>query len=380
MRRVCVVAMILLAACTTRVTTSGPAGTSSPTASPTPSASAPTGSSVQDAIPGPGGMTLRQEVGALMMVGFQGAVSQGVVDDWRQHQFGGLILMPVNQNARDPATIRHLIQSLRGVMAHPVLVATSQEGGTVCFVATQVPCLAGARQVGPRGASAVQSEMSTMSQGLKALGFDINLAPDADVWDGVHPSMSERSYGQDPQTVARDVTAAIAGIHAAGMYAAAKPFPGDGTANADSQLSLPLVSESAQTLRQRDFLPFQAAVAAHVEFVMVGHLNVPALDPLVPASMSANVLQVLRSELGYQGIVISDDLQMGALSPQYPPGQAAVRFLLSGGDMVMVSHDLQVADATYDAIHAAVLDGSYPRAQLDASVGKLLNVGLRFMP
>jgi len=331
-------------------------------------------------MPGPGGMTLRQEIGAVMMVGFQGGLSPAVVDDWRQHQFGGLILVPINQNAQDPAAIRRLIQSLRGVMAHPLLVATNQEGGTVCFPATQVPCLAGARQVGPHGPGAVQTEMATMSQGLKALGFDINLAPVADVWDGVHPFMSERSYGQNPAVVAQDVTAAIAGIHAAGMYAAAKHFPGHGTANADSHLSLPFVAESAPTLRSRDFLPFQAAIAAHVEMVMVGHLNVPALDALAPTSMSAAVLQLLRSELGYPGIVISDDLQMGALSPQYPPPPAAVRFLENGGDMVIVSHDIQVADATYDAIHAAVLDGGYRRAQLDASVQKLLNLGLRYMP
>ena len=89
--------------------------------------------------------------------------------------------------------------------------------------------------------------------------------------------------------------------------------------------------------------------------------------------------RTLRSSVGYLGIVISDDLQVGALHPQDPP-LAAVRFLESGGDMVMVSHDIQVADATYDAIYAAVLDGSYPRAELDASVGKLLNVGLRYMP
>jgi beta-N-acetylhexosaminidase len=92
------------------------------------------------------------------------------------------------------------------------------------------------------------------------------------------------------------------------------------------------------------------------------------------------VLQLLRSELGYQGVIISDDLQMGALTPDFPPPAAAVRFLASGGDMVIVSHDLAVADATYDAIHAAVLSGAYPRVQLDGSVQKLLSLGLRFMP
>jgi beta-N-acetylhexosaminidase len=380
MRRLLYLAVaILLVACGPPASANAPSVAADPTSRPTPSPS-PASGAEQDAIPGPGGMTLNQEIGAVMMIGFNGPLTPALLDDWRQHQFGGLILVPINQNAQDPATIRRLIQSVRGVMAHPLVTATNQEGGTVCFLETQVPCLAGARQVGPQGPGAIQSEMTTMSQGLKAIGFDINFAPVADVWDGVHPFMSERSYGKNPQLVAQDVRAAIAGIHAAGMYAAAKHFPGHGTANADSHLSLPLVSESVLTLRNRDWVPFQAAIAAHVDFVMVGHLNVPALDQTAPTSMSATVLQVLRSELGYQGVVISDDLQMGALSPQYPPPAAAVRFLNNGGDMVIVSHDIAVADATYDAIHAAVLSGSYSRARLDASVQKLLNLGLRYMP
>src|SRR5437764_11405769 len=192
-------------------------------------------------------------------------------------------------------------------MADPVLAATNQEGGTVCFQETRVPCMAGASQAGSQGPGAVQSEMTSMSQGLKALGFDINFAPVADVWDGVHPFISERSYGQNPQSVGQDVTAAIAGIHAAGMYAAAKHFPGHGSADADSHLKLPLVSESAQTLRDRDWVPFRAAIAARVDLVMVGHLNVPAIDGAAPTSMSSTVIHDLRSELGYQGVCISAD-------------------------------------------------------------------------
>lgn len=334
----------------------------------------------QDAVLGPAGMTLKQEIGAVMMVGFKGPLTANVLDDWRQRQFGGLILVPINQNVHTPAAIRELIASVRGVMAHPLLAATDQEGGTVCFLEARVPCLAGARQAAAEGPAAVEAEMSTMSEGLKALGFDINFAPVADVWDGAHLFMSERSYGQSPQLVAQDVTAAIAGIHAAGMYAAAKHFPGSGTADADAHDRLPLVNESFQILVTRDWVPFKAAILAHVDLVMVGHLNLPAIDQSAPTSMSATVMRDLRSELGYQGVVISDDLEMAALSPQYPPPVAAVRFLENGGDMVIVSHTIAVADATYDAIHAAVLNGTYSRAQLDASVQKLLNLGNRYMP
>jgi beta-N-acetylhexosaminidase len=379
MHRVVCLGVIVLIGCGPQAGANLASPTPKATVSPSVSASA-SATVDQDPILGPAGMTLRQEIGAVLMVGFKGALTPAVLEDWKQRQFGGLIVVPINQNAHDATAIRQLILSVRGVMAHPLLVSTNQEGGTVCFAETGVPCLAGARQVGPQGPSAVPSAMSSMSQGLKGLGFDINFAPVADVWDGVHPVMSERSYGQNPQAVAQEVTAAIAGIHSAGMYAAAKHFPGHGTADADSHLKLPLVIESAQLLRDRDWVPFRAAIAAHVDMVMVGHLNVPAIDGAAPTSMSPTVMQDLRSELGYQGIVISDDMQMGALGPQYPPPAAAVRFLENGGDMVIISHDLEVADAAYDAIHAAIQNGTYRRSQLDASVQKLLNLGLRYMP
>jgi beta-N-acetylhexosaminidase len=324
---------------------------SSSTAHPTPATAETPGASAlanaaEEAVLGPGGMTLRQEIGAVMMVGFKGPITPAILADWRQHQFGGLIIVPINQNATDPMAIRQLIQSVRGVMAHRVLIATNQEGGTVCFKETRVSCMAGARQVGSQSPEVVQTQMTTMSTGLKALGFDINFAPVADVWDGVHSPMSDRCYGQNPETVAQDVTAAIAGIHAAGIYAVAERL-------------------SVQPPQTRDWIPLQVAIASHVEFVMLP---------------SSSQLPMLRTVPGYQGVIISDDLQLGPASLEFPPPSAAVRFLANGGDMVIVSHDIAVADATYDAIREAVLSGAYPRVQLDASVQKLLNLGLRFMP
>src|SRR5439155_24137367 len=108
---------------------------------------------------------------------------------------------------------------------------------------------------------------------------------------------------------------------------AANDLPCHGSADTDARLKLPLVDESTQVLGDSDWVPCRAAIAAHVDMVMVGHLNVPAIDASAPTSMSPAVIQDLRSGLGYQGIVISDDMQMGALSPQYPPPAAAVRFL-----------------------------------------------------
>ena len=293
-RAVSLFSILVLAGCGSRVAATSLSVTPKATVESTtsPAASSAAGRGNQDAVLGPGGMTLQQEIGAVMMVGFTGPLTPALLEDWRQHQFGGLIVVPINQNGGDAPAIRQLIQSVRGVMLHPLMAATDQEGGTG------------------------QPEIATISRGMKALGFDINLLPVLD---------------------AQNVPAAIAAIHAAGMYAAAK--------------------HSAD---------FRALIAARVEFVVVGHLTVPSI--------------AVPKDVGYPGVVISDDLQMGALSPQDPPPAAAVRFLKNGGDMVIVSHDIVVADTTYAALHAAVLNGSYPRAQLDASVQKLLSLGLRYMP
>src|SRR3982074_862648 len=212
-RAVCLVSALVLASCGSRIAATSPSVTPSTAAdSPTlPAASPTTGGGNQDGALGPAGMTLQQEIGAVMMVGFTGPLTAAVLEDWRQHQFGGLIVVPINQNAGDATGIRQLIQSVRGVMLHPLMAATNQEGGTVCFSETGAPCMAGARQVASQGPNAVQSELETMSRGLKTLGFDINFAPVADVWDGSHPSMSERSYAENPQLVAQDVRAAIPG-------------------------------------------------------------------------------------------------------------------------------------------------------------------------
>ncbi len=230
-----------------------------------------------------------------MMVGFAGPLTPAVQAEWRQRQYGGLVILAGNRNATSPSDFRALIQEIRAAAGHTLLTATSQAGGNPA--------------------------------GLRALGFDVNLAPVVDT------------------TNAQDVAAAIAGIHAAGMYAVVRAVPGD-----------------ARALRP--------ALGAQVEFVMVRHAN----DGDGPA------MQTLRQAFGFHGVVISDDLLADANPSVNPAPVAAVHFLAAGGDMVMVSHDLSIADATNDAIHAAVLDGTYPRTQLDASVQKLLNLNLKYMP
>jgi beta-N-acetylhexosaminidase len=180
-----------------------------------------------------------------------------------------------------------------------------------------------------------------------------------------------RCYGTDPGLVAAAAVPVVKGIHAAGMLSAAKHFPGHGATTVSSESRLPRIDESLESIRARELPPFRAAISGGTDFVLMGHLWYPALDPHRSADLSPATFQLLRSELGFGGVVISDDMEMGAITSSTPAPEAAVDFLLAGGDMVMVAHDLAVADATYDAIKKAVESGRLPRQRLDEAVARL---------
>jgi beta-N-acetylhexosaminidase len=297
-----------------------------------------------------------------MMVGFQGPISDSVVADWRQRQFGGLLVVNLNHNASTPESMRSTIATLRGVSNHRLIAATDQEGGFVCLAISSVPCAP--MPVG-------QADTTRMAGALKTLGFDLDLGPVSDVCSGSSSIMWGRCYGTDPASVAAAVGPVVDGIHAAGMLSAAKHFPGHGDTAVSSETSLPRIDESLSTLESRDWPPFQAAISHRVDFVLLGHLYYPAIDANRSADLSPVTVEYLRSNLGFRGAIISDDMQMGAITSSTPTPEAGVEFLAAGGDMVMVAHDLSVADATYDAIKVAVKEGRLPRTRLDQAVAAL---------
>ena len=298
----------------------------------------------------------------MMMVGFQGPLDDSTLADWKQRQFGGLLVVNLNHNAETATSMSAMIGEIRGASAHRLIAATDQEGGQVCIAINTVPC--DAMPVG-------QKATTQMAAALKQLGFDLDLGPVSDVCSGQSSIMWGRCYGTDPAAVAGAVGPVVDGIHDAGMLSAAKHFPGHGDTGVSSETALPRIDESLATIRARDLPPFQADIAHGVDFVLLGHLFYPALDPVRSADLSPATIQLLRSDLGFRGAIISDDMEMGAITSSTPTPEAAVQFLAAGGDMVMVAHHLDVADATYDAIKAAVLSGRLPRARLDQAVAAL---------
>jgi beta-N-acetylhexosaminidase len=305
---------------------------------------------------------LDEEIGAVIMVGFRGSLSDAVLADWKQRQFGGLLVVNLNRNASTATSMKSLVATIRATDRHRLIAATDEEGGQVCLAISTVPC-----EPMPVG----QAATTKMATALKSLGFDLDLGPVSDVCSGPSSIMWGRCYGTSPGPVAAAVGPVVDGIHAAHMLAAAKHFPGHGDTSASSETQLPRINESVATLQSREFPPFKAAIAHGVDFVLLGHLYYPVLDTVHSADLSPVTIRMLRSDLGFDGAIISDDMEMGAITNTTPAPEAAVEFLVNGGDMVMIAHHLSVANATYDAIKAAIASGRLPRARLDQAVAAL---------
>jgi beta-N-acetylhexosaminidase len=307
-------------------------------------------------------MTLDEEIGAVMMVGFHGALTSSVLADWTRHQYGGLLIVNLNHNAQTAADTTALISGLRAVTRRSLIAATDQEGGGICIAPSSVPC-----KPMPVG----QSDTTVMATALKSVGFDLDLGPVSDVCSGPSSIMWGRCYGTSPEPVASAAGAVVDGIHAARMLSAAKHFPGHGDTTVSSETSLPRIDASLSAIRSRELPSFSAAIAHSTDFVLLGHLFYPAIDPHRSAVLSPATVQMLRSELGFKAAILSDDMEIGAITSSTPAPEAAVEFLLAGGDMVMIAHDISVADATFDAIKAAVESGRLSRQRLDEALAAL---------
>jgi beta-N-acetylhexosaminidase len=212
----------------------------------------------------------------------------------------------------------------------------------------------------------------------RAVGVHWIYAPDADVNNNPgNPIINTRSFGEDPARVAEFVSEFVRGVQANGGLATAKHFPGHGDTAADSHIDLPVIRADRARLDQLELVPFRAAIAMQVDSIMTGHLNVPALepDPNTPATLSHSILtDLLRNQLGYQGLIVTDAMDMGGITVRYAPGEAAVRAVLAGADAVLMS---PVPDAAFEALQAAVKSGRISKERLDTSVRRILQAKAR---
>jgi beta-N-acetylhexosaminidase len=333
------------------------------------------------------GMSLEQKVGQVMIIGFDGPfVDAGLRAMVEKFNVGGVILFA--RNVQSPSQVANLTRELQTAAmqsGHPGLfVAIDQEGGRVARLTedkgfTEFP---GAKALGATGDPALARQAAVaMAAEMKAVGINIDFAPDLDVNNNFeNPVIGIRSFGSNPQAVSRFGEAFAAGLQESGVLAFGKHFPGHGDTGTDSHIALPVVPHDRARLETIEFVPFKALMQAGVAGIMSAHVSFPAIDPLLPATLSPAVLTgLVRQEMGYDGLLVTDSLEMGALGQSgYPPAEAGARALQAGADLLLFNRDYSVHTDAIRLILERVRSGQIPESRLDEAVRRVLRAKAQF--
>ncbi|WP_328782555.1 glycoside hydrolase family 3 protein [Streptomyces canus] len=300
-----------------------------------------------------------------------------------RYRVGGIIYFTWAHNTRDPHQIADLsngIQqaSLRQPRGLPVLVSTDQEHGIVCRVGEPATLFPGAMAIGAGGARKDARTLGRIAgQELRAIGIRQNYSPVADVnVNPANPVIGVRSFGSEAGAVAGLVAAEVAGYQGAGVAATAKHFPGHGDTAVDSHYGFPVITHSRELWEKLDAVPFRAAIRAGIDSIMTAHIQFPALDASGdPATLSHPILTgILRGELGYDGVVVTDSLGMEGVRTKYGDDRVPVLALKAGVDQLLNPPSLDIA---WNAVLKAVQDGELTEARLDESILRILRLKAR---
>ncbi len=292
-------------------------------------------------------------------------------------QVGGVILF--RRNVGTPSAIARLTAELHGLPSQP-LVAIDHEGGRVMRLGEPFTQFPPAAVLGRTRNPALSSQVGrAMAEELASVGIDLNFAPVLDVHSNpANPVIGDRAFAPDPGLVSEMGIALMRGLIDGGVVPCGKHFPGHGDTAKDSHLELPVVDRPRQALDRVELAPFRAAIAAGVPMLMTAHVLYPALDAHNPATLSRTILtDLLRAELGFDGVVVSDDLEMRAIGDHQDIGSAAVATLHAGADALLVCQELSRAVRAAAAIAQAVGDGILERSAIAGAadrVARLRNV------
>jgi beta-N-acetylhexosaminidase len=335
------------------------------------------------------GMTLEEQIGQLLMVGFWGTTpSPEIIELIQRYHVGNVILF--SRNIHDTPQVLKLTQQLQQIakeagQRYPLLIAIDQENGIVQRLGETATIFPGNMALGAIGSEEIAREVA-MATGneLKVLGINMNLAPVVDVNNNAsNPVIGVRSFGEDPSLVARLGAAMVKGYRAAGILSCLKHFPGHGDTTTDSHLSLPVIPYTLQRLETLELVPFRSGIEAGADSVMIAHIAFPALTEqnTLPATLSSSIAQgLLREQLDFKGVILSDCMEMRAISDTFGTERAAVMALKAGIDLVLVSHEFKRQRASIEAIQAAIESHELTTQAVQQAAERVLKLKARFLP
>ncbi len=314
-------------------------------------------------------MTVEEKVGQLFLARCDSATA---LRDIETYHLGGFVLFAPDIRAENPASLLAKIESYQAASKIPMLIAVDEEGGTVTRVSTykafresKFPSPRDAyAQGGMEGALKIEEEKAQL---LCSVGVNVNLGPVCDVTLNPKAFMYKRSLGQSPETTGQFIAGAVEISQSNGVGSCLKHFPGYGD-NADTHVGIAVDERSLESLENNDLVPFRYGIEANCGAIMVSHTYINAIDPQYPATLSPGVHQYLRENMGFDGVIVTDDLAMQAISDKYGAGEAAVLAVLAGNDLLCSTEYV----TQYHAVLQAVNEGRIPMETLDEAVYRVL--------
>lgn len=345
----------------------------------------------QEAITIVTGMSIEQKVAQMFVItpdaltGTTGATVVGntTKQAYAEHPVGGLIYEKNNFKTKEQT--KAMLEAMKTLsvetIALPIFLGVEEEGGKASVIASKSPLdvdnIDDMSAIGATGDAAKAYEASaTIGSYLSELGFNLNLAPVGDVLTNEsNTALADRSFGKDSSVVADMTVSALQGLKEKGIYGVVKHFPGQGATIGDARKGAVSTEKTLEELMACELVPFEKAIASGAEFIMAGHISVPGITGnTVPTSLSEYMItQVLRTEMGYKGIIITDAMNVKAITESYDSGEAAIAAINAGVDMILMPADFEAA---YDAVLGAVKNGTIPEERINSSMVRIVKAKL----
>ncbi|WP_405156570.1 beta-N-acetylhexosaminidase [Paenibacillus sp. FSL K6-0108] len=322
-------------------------------------------------------LSLDEKIGQMILAGVQGTALDAQAKQMITDQKVGGIIFYANNVSTVPGTAK-FVQSIKDANRSnpvPIFMSVDQEGGKVSRMPETVETIPSNGKVGKtKDADLAETMGKLLARQIQLVGFNVDFAPVLDVNSNPNnPVIGDRSFGSSASLVSQMGIAEMKGLRSEGIIPVVKHFPGHGDTSVDSHLDLPVVNKTEKQLAQLEWIPFEAAVKEQVEAVMVAHILFPKLDPDHPASLSDVIIgQHLRGKFKYDGVVITDDLSMGAIAKNYKLNDAAVATVQAGSDILLVAHSYESAKTIFDTLKSAVKSGKISESRINESVYRIL--------
>ncbi|GAB4072700.1 hypothetical protein GCM10028778_04450 [Barrientosiimonas marina] len=328
-------------------------------------------------------MSLDEKIGQMIFSGVNGTeVTSKTKNIIKKYHVGGIILY--DKNIQSVAQTVNFLNDMKAVNAdnpHPLLLGVDEEGGSVTRMPDRVKSLPTSRSIGELNDPDVSFNVGTiLGKQLQALGFNLDFAPILDVNSNPNnPVIGDRSFGNNANIVSRLGIQTMKGIQSEGIISVMKHFPGHGDTATDSHLKLPKVNKNYKELSKLELKPFKKAISNGADTGMIAHILLPAIDETYPASMSEKVITgILREDYNFDGVAITDDLTMDAITNQYNVADAAVQSVKAGGDLLLVGHNPDLIATVFNELKAAVKNGEISEDRIDESVERITHLKAKY--